>query len=153
MNDNSVIKSKEAVPMNLGEKIHNLRKQKGMSQEELASQITVSRQAISKWELGESVPDTENVLQLSKIFGVSTDYLLNDDAESGIDLPVIRDNNDKKKRKYNLIILYFIMGLFFMFILLLGIFTRHIFYLVIGSIFIVFFGLGLLFVKKSRKYF
>lgn len=139
--------------MNLGEKIHNLRKQKGMSQEELASQITVSRQAISKWELGESVPDTENVLQLSKIFGVSTDYLLNDDAESCIDLPVIRDNNDKKKRKYNLIILYFIMGLFFVFILLLGIFTRHIFYLVIGSIFIVFFGLGLLFVKKSRKYF
>jgi len=61
--------------MMLNEKIHRLRKGKGLSQEELASQLTVSRQAISKWELGESVPDTENVVQLSKIFGVSTDYL------------------------------------------------------------------------------
>lgn len=68
--------------MKLGDKIHQLRKASGMSQEELASQLTISRQAISKWELGESVPDTENVLQLSKLFGVSTDYLLNDDCES-----------------------------------------------------------------------
>ncbi|MDR2569638.1 MAG: helix-turn-helix domain-containing protein [Oscillospiraceae bacterium] len=68
--------------MNLGEKILQLRKVNGMSQEELASQLTISRQAISKWELGESVPDTENVLQLSKLFGVSTDYLLNDNYEN-----------------------------------------------------------------------
>lgn len=64
----------------LGEKIHQLRKEKGLSQEELAGQLTVSRQAISKWELGESTPDTENVVQLSKIFGVSTDYLLHDEV-------------------------------------------------------------------------
>jgi transcriptional regulator with XRE-family HTH domain len=64
--------------MNLGEKILKLRKANGLSQEELASQLTISRQAISKWELGESVPDTENVLQLSRLFGVSTDFLLDD---------------------------------------------------------------------------
>ena len=59
----------------LGEKIHQLRKAKGLSQEQLASQLTISRQAISKWELGEAMPDTDNILQLSKLFGVSTDYL------------------------------------------------------------------------------
>ncbi len=65
----------------LGEKIQRLRKEKGMSQEQLAAQLTISRQAISKWELGESVPDTDNIVQLSKLFGVSTDYLLNDEYE------------------------------------------------------------------------
>jgi transcriptional regulator with XRE-family HTH domain len=67
--------------MILGEKIYQLRKEKGITQEELASQITVSRQAISKWELGESMPDTENIVQLSKLFGVSTDYLLKDEVD------------------------------------------------------------------------
>jgi len=66
----------------LGKKIQQLRKENGMSQEELASKLTISRQAISKWELGESMPDTENVVQLSKLFGVSTDFLLYDEYES-----------------------------------------------------------------------
>ena len=79
--------------MMLNKKIHQLRKEKGLSQEELASQLTVSRQAISKWELGESVPDTENVVQLSRIFGVSTDYLLNDEYESDKDIHAVKENN------------------------------------------------------------
>ena len=62
--------------MTLGEKIQGLRKQSGMSQEQLAERITISRQAISRWELNESVPDIDNIVQLSHIFGVSTDYLL-----------------------------------------------------------------------------
>jgi len=78
--------------MLLGEKIHQLRKSKGLSQEELAGQLTVSRQAISKWELGESIPDTENVMQLSKIFEVSTDYLLNDEYESDKDIPAVKES-------------------------------------------------------------
>lgn len=65
--------------MNLGMKLQNLRKAGGMSQEQLAAQMTVSRQAVSKWELGESNPDIEYVIQLSEIFGVSTDYLLKDE--------------------------------------------------------------------------
>ena len=64
--------------MMLGEKILQLRKERGLSQEQLASQITVSRQAISKWELGEAMPDVENIVQLSKIFNVTTDYLLSE---------------------------------------------------------------------------
>ena len=62
--------------MTLGEKIQALRKQSGMSQEQLAERITISRQAISRWELNESIPDADNIVQLSRIFGVSTDYLL-----------------------------------------------------------------------------
>jgi transcriptional regulator with XRE-family HTH domain len=85
----------------LGEKIHRLRKSKGLSQEALAGQLTVSRQAVSKWELGESVPDTENVVQLSKIFGVSTDYLLNDEYESDKDIPAVKESAKTIKADYS----------------------------------------------------
>ena len=67
--------------MKLGEKLQKLRKQNGLSQEQLAARLTVSRQAVSKWELDETMPDTENVLQLSRLFGVSCDYLLRDEVD------------------------------------------------------------------------
>ena len=70
--------------MTLGEKIQALRKQSGMSQEQLAERITISRQAISRWELNESVPDVDNIVQLSQIFGVSTDYLLKEGAFTAV---------------------------------------------------------------------
>ena len=69
--------------MTFGEKLQLLRKQNGLSQEQLASQLTVSRQAISKWELDTSLPDTENIIQISNILDVSIDYLLKEDAEQG----------------------------------------------------------------------
>lgn len=62
--------------MAFGEKLQALRKARGWSQEELADRINVSRQALSKWESGASVPDTANVVALSRLFGVTTDYLL-----------------------------------------------------------------------------
>jgi len=62
--------------MTLGEKIQVLRKQHGISQEQLSAEMRVSRQAISKWEVGESIPDVDNIVQLSDIFKVTTDYLL-----------------------------------------------------------------------------
>lgn len=64
--------------MHFGEKLQQLRKEQNLSQEQLASQLQVSRQAISKWELGSSSPDVENVVALSRLFHVSTDYLLLD---------------------------------------------------------------------------
>lgn len=67
--------------MKFGEKLQKLRKQSGLSQEQLAAQLTVSRQAVSKWELDDTMPDTENVIQLSRIFGVSCDYLLRDEMD------------------------------------------------------------------------
>ena len=68
--------------MTFGEKLQALRKARSWSQEELATQINVSRQALSKWESGASVPDTENVVALSRLFGVSTDYLLLENGET-----------------------------------------------------------------------
>ena len=67
--------------MKLGEKLQRLRKQSGLSQEQLAGQLTVSRQAVSKWELDETMPDTDNVIQLSRLFGVTCDYLLRDEVD------------------------------------------------------------------------
>jgi transcriptional regulator with XRE-family HTH domain len=80
--------------MKFGEKLQQLRKSNGLSQEQLAEKVTVSRQAVSKWELGESIPDTDNIVQLSKLFGVTTDYLLNDDFESDLDLPAVKQNGE-----------------------------------------------------------
>lgn len=68
--------------MTFGEKIQILRRQKGLSQEQLADELLVSRQAVSKWELDSSLPDTAKIIQLSKLFGVSTDYLLIEDAQN-----------------------------------------------------------------------
>lgn len=64
--------------MNLGEKLFKLRKEKGISQENLAEQIGTTRQAISKWENNQGFPEVEKLLQLSNVFEVSVDYLLKD---------------------------------------------------------------------------
>lgn len=62
--------------MGISEKIQQLRKSNGLSQEQLAEQLNVSRQAISKWESGVSFPDIEKIVLISELFSVSTDYLL-----------------------------------------------------------------------------
>ena len=67
--------------MILADKIITLRKNAGWSQEELASQLGVTRQSVSKWEGAQSVPDLDKVVQMSRLFGVSTDYLLKDELE------------------------------------------------------------------------
>ena len=67
--------------MTIGEKIQRCRKVQKMSQEELAGRLGVSRQAVSKWELNESIPDVQNVVELGRIFGVSLDYLLRVEIE------------------------------------------------------------------------
>ena len=75
--------------MKLSDKIISLRKSNGMSQEDLAEKLSVSRQTISRWESGTAMPDADNILQVSKLFGVTTDYLLNDDYQSDNDLPKV----------------------------------------------------------------
>jgi transcriptional regulator with XRE-family HTH domain len=74
--------------MTFGEKIQKLRKQQGLSQEALAEKVTVTRQTISKWELGQSTPDLEYIVQLSGIFGVSADYLIRDELVDPDALPL-----------------------------------------------------------------
>jgi transcriptional regulator with XRE-family HTH domain len=68
--------------MILANKILSLRKSNGWSQEELAEKMNVSRQSISKWESAAAIPDINKILELSKLFGVTTDYLLKDDIET-----------------------------------------------------------------------
>ena len=68
--------------MILADKIINLRKKAGWSQDELAAQLNVTRQSVSKWEGAQSVPDMERIVQMSRLFGVTTDYLLKDELES-----------------------------------------------------------------------
>ena len=68
--------------MTLHEKILSLRKKSGMSQEELALKLGVSRQSVSRWEAGTAYPDAQNLRALSIIFAVSADFLLNDEAET-----------------------------------------------------------------------
>lgn len=81
--------------MILGEKIYKLRNASGLSQEQLSEKLQVSRQSVSKWESGNTIPSMDKIVELSKIFGISTDYLLIDEME---DLPSeIVANLDSKK--------------------------------------------------------
>jgi len=78
---NTSEKYNEVKTMILADKIIILRKKNGWSQEELAEKMKVTRQSVSKWEGAQSVPDLDKILQLARIFGVSTDYLLKDELE------------------------------------------------------------------------
>ncbi|MCI6173333.1 MAG: helix-turn-helix domain-containing protein [Clostridiales bacterium] len=73
--------------MILADKITELRKKEGWSQEQLAEKVDVSRQAISKWEGAQTTPDIGRILQMAQLFGVSTDYLLKDTLERPEEAP------------------------------------------------------------------
>lgn len=85
--------------MTFAEKLVQLRKAKGLSQEALALQLHVSRQAISRWELGSAMPDSPNLLQISRLFEVSADYLLNDDYEEPTPQPAPQPLPEEAKGK------------------------------------------------------
>jgi transcriptional regulator with XRE-family HTH domain len=76
------------------EKLRELRKQNNYSQEELANLLDISRQSVSKWESGISMPDLENVIKISDLFGVSIDYLLKD-RKSDSDFNYYTVHNEK----------------------------------------------------------
>ncbi len=83
--------------MALSEKLYALRKERGLSQEQLAEGLKVSRQAISKWESGQSLPESDKLLALSEYFGVSLDYLLKEDREEkGTQAPAPETAGGKK---------------------------------------------------------
>jgi len=81
--------------MKLNEKIFSCRKRAGLSQEELAARIGVSRQAVSKWELGTAVPELDKLLALAREFNVTTDWLLSDEFE-----PSFADSNERPENSY-----------------------------------------------------
>ena len=79
--------------MALSEKLYTLRKKSGLSQEQLAEQLGVSRQAISKWESGQSVPESDKLIVISNYFKVSLDYLLKEDDEQQVIFEVSQSDN------------------------------------------------------------
>ena len=74
--------------MSFGEKLAKLRKEKGLSQEELAQELNVSRQAVSKWESNNSYPETEKIIQICKLFDYSMDELIG-----------LKDSEEYKEKK------------------------------------------------------
>ena len=93
--------------INLAEKLMSLRKEKGMSQMELAEKLNVSRQAISRWEVGAAVPSTDNLKMLSELYGVSVDYLLNDAVENPSKNTENQELLSERQRKNPMILLVF----------------------------------------------
>lgn len=84
--------------MILADKIMNLRKKAGWSQEELAAQLNVTRQSVSKWEGAQSIPDMDKVVQMSRLFGVTTDYLLKDELEEAAPAPGTEEGHGVLRR-------------------------------------------------------
>ena len=88
--------------MALSEKLYELRKKRALSQEQLAEQLGVSRQAISKWESGKAVPETDTLISISKYFEVSLDYLMKENSilENAVSLEVHQTEatNGREKR-------------------------------------------------------
>ncbi|SFW29768.1 helix-turn-helix domain-containing protein [Ruminococcus flavefaciens] len=99
--------------MEFNNKLYELRKQKGFSQEELANRLNVSRQTVSKWEVGDSTPDMEKLVAISDLFGISLDELVMNKAPEPAPAPqtakselytdikekVLTDKNRKKAKK------------------------------------------------------
>ena len=83
--------------MKLSDKLITLRKENGWSQEDFAEKLDVSRQAISRWENGTALPDAQNILQISKLFNVTADYLLNDDYEGETDISAVEESAEEAK--------------------------------------------------------
>lgn len=88
--------------MKFNEKLLDLRKQKGWSQEELGNELNVSRQTISKWEMGMTTPELENLVMLSKIFNISIDELVDNAKESNYEGEEQNIITRKKKKLYGL---------------------------------------------------
>ena len=84
--------------MILADKIVSLRKKAGWSQEELAEQLGVTRQSVSKWEGAQSVPDMDKVVMMSRLFGVSTDFLLKDELEEEAPCAAAQDDDTPLRR-------------------------------------------------------
>lgn len=90
--------------MNIGKRIHEIRQQKNITQEQLAKDLAVSRQAVSKWESGKAIPDIENLMYISSLYDVSLDELIKGDDK--VSQKIVADASAKKWHKLS--ILFFI---------------------------------------------
>lgn len=81
--------------MRFNEKLTSLRKTHGYTQEKLAEQLGVSRQAVARWEAGETTPDIAMLLGICQVFQVSADYMIHDDYESSEDIPAVQQKSQE----------------------------------------------------------
>ena len=103
--------------MTFSEKIQRLRKENHLSQEQLATKLNVSRQAISKWEMG-TLPDISNLVKISQFFDCSLDYLINNEKESNRNIVYSKKQEDKNKKIFNMLSITGISLSLFMIIML-----------------------------------
>ena len=137
--------------MKFSEKIYLLRKEAGMTQSELAEALHVSRQSISKWEMGTAMPDMVNIIAISKIFLVSIDYLIHDDIEvresqKKINLP---SHNNKKKFTIVFFFIFLLLALLFWGIRQNAVGTMILFLLIAGTALLIIFIIRL--IMKALK--
>lgn len=134
--------------MTVSEKIYTLRTRLGLSQEELAEKLGVSRQSVSKWETGQSVPDLEKIIKLSDLFGVSVDELVREGERPQPLQPQIKEVYIKEKWKLTETqTAGFCMELMGLALDLLGLVGETRFLVLIGTALVVL-GLPLLLAKK-----
>lgn len=101
--------------MSLAEKLVSLRKEKGLTQMELAGELHVSRQAISRWEVGDAMPGMDNLKLLSELYEVSVDFLLNDELTEGPERrqdqknAIVEIKSGKKTVKYKIFVIYIVI--------------------------------------------
>jgi transcriptional regulator with XRE-family HTH domain len=145
------------VKKRLHEKLFKLRKKAGLTQEELSEALNVSRQAISRWEMGTAMPDIENIISLSNQFNVSIDYLVNDSIEIELDTPIAKATAAFYKISYRYILMRVIIACCVVAVALsIGVVTHSlgsmlIVLLLIGTIFLIYYVLKLLFLYYSNK--
>ena len=137
--------------MKFSEKIYLLRKEAGMTQSELSEALHVSRQSISKWEMGTAMPDMVNIIAISKIFLVSLDYLIHDDIEvresqKKINLP---SHNNKKKFTIVFFFIFLLLALLFWGIRQNAVGTMILFLLIAGTALLIIFIIRL--IMKALK--
>lgn len=137
--------------MKFSEKIYLLRKEAGMTQSELPEALHVSRQSISKWEMGTAMPDMVNIIAISKIFLVSIDYLIHDDIEvresqKKINLP---SHNNKKKFTIVFFFIFLLLALLFWRIRQNAVGTMILFLLIAGTALLIIFIIRL--IMKALK--
>lgn len=87
--------------MNIGKRIHAIRQQKNITQEQLAQDLAISRQAVSKWESGKAIPDIENLMYISNLYGVSLDELIKGDDK--VSQKIVADARAKEWHKLSIL--------------------------------------------------
>jgi transcriptional regulator with XRE-family HTH domain len=109
--------------MQFHERLYEVRKRSGMTQNDLADRLNVSRQAVSRWEMGTAKPDFENLIAISDLFGISIDYLLKGReeepqsvfrSEAGVDNPEAESNAHTLPQKLWLlvVVVFIVLGIF-----------------------------------------